>query len=320
MSFRQSRTTVYATNVDEITRDGRRTAADSGTEQQELNQKIMGLSQINIQKVSVRLARTAAEIEAAQHLRYRVFYEEFAAQPSDEMAEQRRDFDHFDAVADHLIVVDEAISDPRQQIVGTYRLMRRDVIEKIGEFYTSHEFDIQPLLQSGETLLELGRSCVLAEYRTRPVLQLLWQGITDYMLDHQIGLMFGCASLPGTDVAAVSKQLAYLYHYHLAPANLRPRALSDIYVAMDLHPKSEIDAKAVFNSLPPLVKGYLRLGATVGDGAYIDRQWNSIDVCIIMPLQQVTDRYRKFYARKVNRPIPGPDDAEDDSVLSRSQV
>ena len=270
----------------------------------------MGLSQINIQEVSVRLARNEKEIEAAQRLRYRVFYEEYAAQPSAEMKATRRDFDRFDAIADHLIVVDESIHDPGEKIVGTYRLMRREVVEKVGKFYTSDEFDIQPLLQSGETLLELGRSCVLAEYRTRPVLQLLWQGITDYMLDHGIGLMFGCASLPGVDISAASSQLSYLYHYHLAPPELRPNALPSRLIPMNIMPKSEIDVKAVFNSLPPLVKGYLRLGAFVGDGAIVDEQWNSIDVCIVMPMQQVTERYRKFYARKVNRAIPGPDGAQ----------
>jgi putative hemolysin len=270
----------------------------------------MGISQLNIEKVTVRLARDASEIDAAQHLRYRVFYEEYGAVPTAEMARTRRDFDPYDAVVDHLVVIDESIQDPQQRIVGTYRLLRREVADKFGEFYTSSEFDISPLLKSGTSLLELGRSCVLAEYRTRPVLQLLWQGITDYMLDHGIGLMFGCASLPGTDVAAASQQLAYLYHYHLAPEPLRPRALEELYVDMNLHSREDINAKVVFSGLPPLVKGYLRLGATIGDGAIIDRQWNSIDVCIVMPMQQVTERYRKFYARKVNRAIPAPDDAE----------
>jgi L-ornithine Nalpha-acyltransferase len=270
--------------------------------------EIMGISQISIQKVTVRLARNESEVSAAQHLRYRVFYEEYAAKPTEEMARQRRDFDDFDAVADHLIVIDESIADPHKCIVGTYRLLRREAAEKSGAFYTSTEYDINTLLNSGTTLLELGRSCVLAEYRTRPVLQLLWQGITDYMLDHEIGLMFGCASLHGTDIAALSKELAYLHHYHLAPAATRPRALNGQYVDMNLHAKEDIDAKAIFAALPPLIKGYLRLGAYIGEGAVVDSQFNTIDVCIVLPIQQVTARYRKFYARKVNRPFPGPEE------------
>ena len=268
----------------------------------------MGISQINLQKVTVRLARDEAEVNAAQHLRYRVFYEEYAAKPSDEMARERRDFDAYDEVADHLIVIDESIGDPHQRIVGTYRLLRREAAEKSGTFYTCSEFDISPLLNSGDTLLELGRSCVLAEYRTRPVLQLLWQGITDYMLDHDLGLMFGCASLHGTEIESLSRSLAYLYHYHLASADLRPRALKDRYIDMNLHPREDIDAKKIFAGLPPLVKGYLRCGASVGDGAVIDGQFDTTDVCLIMPMRQVTARYRNFYSRKVNRPIPGPDE------------
>jgi putative hemolysin len=288
-----------------------------------LNLRSMGISQLNIEKVTVRLARDPSEIDAAQHLRYRVFYEEYDATPNPEMARTRRDFDPYDAVADHLIVIDESIADPHKRIVGTYRLLRREVADKFGTFYTSLEYDIDPLLKSGATLLELGRSCVLAEYRTRPVLQLLWQGITDYMLDHNIGLMFGCASLPGNDVPALSQSLAYLYHYHLAPLEIRPRSLSKHYVDMNLHPKEEIDVKAVFAALPPLIKGYLRLGAFIGDGAFIDKQFNTVDVCIVLPMQQVTDRYRKFYARKVNRPIPSRNEtisAEEDAALARSSA
>lgn len=266
----------------------------------------MGISQINIENVKVRLACTEDEIRAAQRLRYRVFYEEYKAIPSPEMAEQRRDFDDYDGIADHLIVTDESIVNPAERIVGTYRLLRREAAEKYGKFYTSDEYDIAPLLDSGATLLELGRSCVLAEYRTRPVLQLLWQGITDYMLDHEIGMMFGCASLHGTDISALSQPLAYLYHNHLAPASVRPKAVNGRYVDMNLMPKEEIDARAVFAELPPLIKGYLRLGAGIGDGAVIDHQFNTVDVCIVLQMEQVTARYRNFYARKVNRPIPDP--------------
>lgn len=264
----------------------------------------MGITQLVLENVKIRLAQSPEEIRAAQHLRYRVFYEEYAATPSDEMAENRRDFDSFDDIADHLIVIDESITDPQLRIVGTYRLIRREAAEKHGTFYTSGEYDITPILTSGATLLELGRSCVLAEYRTRPVLQLLWQGITDYMLDHNIGLMFGCASLHGTDINALSRQLAYLHHYHLAPENLRPRALENRFVDMDRHAKDSLDARGIFSELPALIKGYLRLGAFIGEGAVIDHQFNTVDVCIVLPMQAVAERYRKFYSRKVNRPIP----------------
>jgi len=271
----------------------------------------MSISQPNIEKVTVRLAESPAEIRAAQHLRYKVFYEEYAATPSDEMAAERRDFDPYDDIADHLIVIDKSISDPQRQIVGTYRLLRREAAEKYGRFYTSSEYDIAPILDSKMTLLELGRSCVLAEYRTRPILQLLWQGITDYMLDHSIGMMFGCASLQGTDVSSMSYQLAYLHHYHLAPTELRARALDSRYVDMNMHTKDSFEARRAFSSLPALIKGYIRLGAYIGDGAVVDHQFNTTDVCIILPMKQVSERYLKFYGRKLKRDIPAQKDTPD---------
>ena len=144
-------------------------------------------------------------------------------------------------------------------------------------------------------------------------------GIANYFLDHDIGLMFGCASLPGTDVAAASRQLAYLYHYHLAPPALRPRALPERYIEMNLHSVEDLDPRRLFATLPPLIKGYLRLGATVGDGAIIDSQWNSIDVCIVLPTLQIADRYRKHYERGRTELAagrePAPDTVPDPTLL-----
>lgn len=245
-------------------------------------------------KVLIRLANGPEEIAAAQRLRYKVFYEEFRATPTEETARSKMDIDEYDAVTDHLVVVDESLP-AGSQIVGTYRMLRREVAEKYGKFYTSGEFDIQPLLNSGMVPLELGRSCVLAEYRTRLVLQKLWQGIAHYISEHNVELMFGCGSLYGTDINALAPQLSYLYHYHLSPPNMCPVALPHRYVEMNLIPKDQIDKKAAFMSLPPLIKGYLRIGATISKGAVIDHQWNSVDVCIVMPTQLITKKYIRHY-------------------------
>ena len=255
-----------------------------------------------IDKISVRLATSPAEIEASQRLRYKVFYEEQHAVPDEKMAASKMEVDEYDSVMDHLIVIDENLP-AGEQIVGTYRLMRREVADKFGKFYTDSEFDIKPLLDSGAQLLELGRSCVLAPYRTRPVLQKLWEGIAHYVGEHNIGLMFGCACLEGTDIEKLSEQLSYLYHYHLAAPELRARALDHLYVEMNIIPKDELNAKKVFASLPPLVKGYLRLGASIGEGAIVDKQFNSTDVCIVMPTHLVTEKYFKHYQRKTNGAI-----------------
>jgi putative hemolysin len=254
-------------------------------------------------KIQVRLASSPKEIHRAQSIRYKVFYEEYGATPNEEMLREKRDIDSYDSVTDHLIVVDNDLPEDKK-IVGTYRLLRREVAEKHGQFYTSDEYNIQPLLDFGQDILELGRSCVLADYRTRPILQKLWEGIAHYVVDHNISLMFGCASFHGTDIEPLKDQLSYLYHYHLAPPELCPRTKDEYFVDMNIVEKDELDVKAAFISMPPLLKGYIRLGAYIGDGAYIDEQFNTTDVCIVMPTSLVREKYVKHYERKTQKSIP----------------
>jgi putative hemolysin len=245
----------------------------------------------------LRLAEGEAEVEAAQALRFRVFYEEMAAHPTVEMAAARRDFDGFDEHCDHLLVIDHRHGAGAAGVVGTYRLLRRSAAARAGRFYSADEFDISALQAHHGEILELGRSCVGADYRSRAVAQLLWRGIADYVLYHSITLMFGCASLPGIDPEELAIPLSYLYHAHLAPPNLRARALPDRYVAMDKVPADAFDHKAALDSLPPLIKGYLRLGAFVGDGAVVDDQFHTTDVCIVVKTDWVTGRYYRHYTR-----------------------
>lgn len=257
----------------------------------------------NPERIQVRLTENDAEIEASQALRYQVFYEEFGAKPSEEMLNEKRDMDEYDPITDHLIVLDKDLPEGPQQIVGTYRLLRQAVAEKHGEFYTASEYDIAGLLKHEKDLLELGRSCVLPDYRNRPILQKLWQGIAQYVAEHSINVMFGCASMHGTDIDELSEQLAYLYHFHRTDDKICPKALPKHYVDMNRHRKEDLDVKKVFISLPPLIKGYLRLGASIGDGAVIDHQFNTTDVCIVMPTAKVTDKYYNHYQRKTDKDI-----------------
>lgn len=270
-------------------------------------------------KVSIRLAQSPEEVTAAQRLRYKVFYEEFHAIADEETARSKRDVDEFDSVADHLIVFDEQLPKD-EQIVGTYRLLRQPVAEKFGKFYTSGEFNVDPLLNKYKSVLELGRSCVLPAYRTRPVLQKLWQGIAQYVTEHRIDLMFGCGSLYAAKPEDIAQELSYLYHYHLADQSVRPIAQPHRYVDMNLIPKDEIDVKSAFMKLPPLIKGYVRLGATIGDGAVIDSQWNSIDVCIVMPTSLVTEKYMKHYQRGTNALAELEKDLAQQSAQSGAQI
>lgn len=249
--------------------------------------------------LGVRLARTRAELDAVQALRYRVFYQEMGAQADDATAATGRDRDIFDAVADHLLVIDHAIGPGPEGVVGTYRLIPQEAAEKIGRFYSAEEYDIGILTGFPGRLLELGRSCVAAPYRGRAAMQLLWRGIAAYVFQHQIDLMFGCASLPGTDPDALAQELTYLHSYHLAPPALRPIALPNRYVEMRRAPPTVVDTKRMLGVLPPLIKGYLRLGGFVGDGAVIDRQFNTTDVAVVVKTDLVTDKYYRHYERRL---------------------
>ncbi len=248
--------------------------------------------------LQVRLAETPADIEAAQALRYRVFYQEMGAHPTIEMALARRDFDDFDDICDHLLVIDWAKGAGAEAVVGTYRLIRREAALAHGRFYTAAEYDISRIDAYPGELLELGRSCVEAAARNRATMQLLWRGIAAYVFHYGIELMFGCASLPGTDPDALALPLSYLYHHHLAPEDLRPRALPERFVDMNRLAKESVDPASALPLLPPLIKGYLRLGGFVGDGAVIDHQFNTTDVCVVVKTDQVTEKYYRHYERR----------------------
>ncbi len=253
-------------------------------------------------RLEVRLAESDDEVAAAQALRYRVFYEEMGAKPSPAMRERHTDFDDFDAVCDHLLVIDGGKGKGADGVVGTYRLIRRQVGEAFGRFYTEGEYDIANILANGGNFMELGRSCVDAAHRNGATMKKLWDGIAAYVFDHNIDLMFGCASLPGTDPRQLADHLGYLYHHHLAPASLRPRALPHLYVDMALSPKDSHNPRRALAELPPLIKGYLRLGGFVGDGAVIDHQFNTTDICVMVKTDLITAKYRAHYDRVVRDP------------------
>lgn len=251
--------------------------------------------------LGVRVARTGDEVQAAQALRFRVFFGEMGATPDAAVRESGLDADIFDAVADHLLVLDHDRGEGPEAVVGTYRLIRRQAAARLGRFYSDDEYDLRPVLDFPGEILELGRSCTDAAYRTRGTLQLLWNGIAAYVFRHEIGLMFGCASLPGTDVAANAAALSYLAQHHLAPEAIRPRALPDRYEAMDRLPAGSYDAKRAMLDLPPLIKGYLRLGAYICEDAVIDWQFGTTDVFIVLPVERINTRYINYYGADATR-------------------
>lgn len=248
--------------------------------------------------LEVRLATSHADVKRAQRLRYQVFYREMSAIPDAVARLARRDMDAFDAICDHLLVLDHSLAGDRARgfapaVVGTYRLLRQDVAAGHGGFYTSSEYDIGSVLAShpGMRVLELGRSCVLKPYRNKRTVELLWHGIWSYVLRHRIDVMLGCASLEGTDPAKLALPLSFLHHYAPAPLEWRARALDHLHVPMDLMHKDDIDPKLALQALPPLLKGYLRIGATFGDGAVVDRQFGTTDVLVVLPVSAINPRY-----------------------------
>ena len=257
--------------------------------------------------LEVRLARDRNEVEAAQRLRYGVFYEEMGAEPTPQMRAELRDFDRYDAFCDHLLVLHHGDAETDEtRVIGTYRLLRRSVAERFDGFYTATEFNITPLLSVQGEVLELGRACVDAEFRSRPTMQLLWRGIATYVNQYSVKLMFGCASLPGTDPTALARTLSYLHYNHLAPEAIRARALPERYIATDILPANQVDAtaavadldaRATMSALPPLIKGYLRLGGMIGDGAVIDPVFKTTDVCIIVVTDLLAEKYFNHYIR-----------------------
>ena len=279
---------------------------------------INGLNDAELRSGSleVRLATTRDDVDAAQALRYRVFYEEMGAMPTAEMAERKRDFDIYDEHCDHLLVVDHARTGS-SQVIGTYRLIRREAAAKCGGFYSCSEYDISRILEYPGEILELGRSCIDAEYRTGTVMQILWRGLSAYIFRYDVKLMFGCASLPGDQPADHALPLSYLYYHHLAPPALRTKALPERYVDMKMLPREAFDPNVAFdtmkldprngsNSLPPLIKGYIRVGGFVGDGAVIDHQFNTTDVFIIVKTDLITSRYIRHYERGAKKDIQLP--------------
>lgn len=265
--------------------------------------------------LEVRCSRDEGEILEAQRLRYRIFYEEMSAIPSPEMAADRRDMDLYDPLCDHLLVIDHL--KPRgERVVGTYRLLRQQIAARHGGFYSAQEYDLAPLtgkafskhMGGNGQLLELGRSCVHPDYRSNATISLLWKGIAGYLREHNIAYMFGCASLPGTDPEALRIPLAYLWHEHRCPEDFMVRALPERFVPMNLLPRDGYDVREARRLLPPLIKGYLRLGCFIGDGAVVDHQFGTTDVFILLPVERVTRRYAQHYS------VPGAvNDGEDET-------
>ncbi|RJE88185.1 GNAT family N-acetyltransferase [Paracoccus onubensis] len=242
------------------------------------------------------IATSERDLRAAQRLRYRVFVEELGGDGPLVDHENRLERDEFDPVVDHLCLIDKRRSaDALDHVVGAYRLLPGLRAEEFGRFYCDSEYDLTRLRASGRSLLELGRSCVDRDYRGGSGMFLLWNALADYVLDLGIELLFGVASFHGTDPRILAPSLSWLYHHHLADGTLRPTARSEGYQQMNLIPPDQLDRREVMIGMPALIKAYLRLGGRVGDGAYIDRDFNTTDVFLLMDTAAMSEKHKKFY-------------------------
>jgi putative hemolysin len=251
--------------------------------------------------LELRIAVKKSEIRKAQKLRYKVFFEEGSATADPRLALIRRDICPFDKVCDHLLVIDHMARNRfgklKPRVVGAYRLLRQEVAQAHFGFYSAQEFDIGPLLarHPQSRFLELGRSCVLPEYRGKKTIEMLWRGIWTYVKFYRIDAMIGCASIEGTDVQELANQLTFLHQFAQASSEWQTSPLPHRHTEMNQIEKAKIDAKRALASLPPLIKGYMRVGAKFGNGAVVDKQFGVTDVFVIMPISEIDTRYIEYF-------------------------
>lgn len=248
-------------------------------------------------KFSVKIAQTPADLLAAQRLRYDVFVRELGgggALVDDDAGLERDQFDDF---VDHMLLTDDSTG----QVVGVYRLLRSEQARKAGRFYSETEYDLTPLKTSGRNLLELGRSCLHRDYRGGIAMFHLWNALSAYVGEHDIDILFGVASFHGTNVQALAQPLTLLHHRHLAPPDLRVRAIQGHYQPMNLLDGERLDRKKAMVMVPALIKAYLRLGGFVGDGAYVDNAFNTTDICLILDTKMMNYKQKRLYSAAPDR-------------------
>lgn len=238
------------------------------------------------QGFSVSLAESVEDVQHAQRLRHDVFCSEFGAQSSDDGLEN----DRFDPFCDHLVLHQDGDSAP----IAVTRVMQAEQAARAGGFYSESEFDIAPLRESGRTLLEMGRTCVRMGHRGGMAMYHLWTALAGFIAQNRIDVLFGTASLPGTDLQALAQPLGLLHHNHLAPVPLRAQSRQPLIPAL---PADQIERRSAMIAMPALIKAYLRLGGVVGEGAFVDHDFRCTDVLMVMDTAAMNTRQAQMYRR-----------------------
>ena len=258
---------------------------------------IKNFSKIEVDNFVIKIAEKKSELRKAQALRYSVFYKEKKAIPTISKKIFRLDYDKVDKFADHLIVIDKNRKGTKNKIVGTYRLLRGEIAACSGGFYTSSEFDLSKILNSykNNQILELGRSCVHQDYRNGTIMNLLWKAIAEYVKLYDIKILLGCASFHGTDVMKHTNELSYLRKNFSLPDEFSVKSLGTKICPSYTEINSNINDLRTFVKLPPLIKGYLRIGGRVSHDCFVDYKFNTIDLCVIVTTDNIDKKYKKKY-------------------------
>ena len=241
---------------------------------------------------TIKIAESNFEIKKAQSLRYKIFFKEKKIKKKSFKFLLQRDYDFYDKISDHLIIIDNN-REIRDNVIGTYRLLRGNCAKLYRGFYTEQEFDISNLKKnfSSKDILELGRSCVHPQYRSGIILKLLWQGISNYIKMYKIKILMGCASFHGTNPSKFKDEFSLLYESYRLPEDYDVKSLQSNEISFN----KNINHSTILNKLPPLIKGYLRAGGMVSENFYIDREFETIDYCVIMLTEKIVSRYQNKF-------------------------
>ncbi len=258
---------------------------------------------IKVRDYEVRLTRTKEERRQVRQLRYDVFVEEEGASATEEQKNLREEYDAYDTFAEYMAVFHQG------KIVGTYRIIDRTAAEKMGGFYTESEFNISKIKKASGNIAEMSRACVAADYRESGlVMRMLWLGLGEYIAKRQIAILFGVASWVGQNPVDAAQAISYLYYNHLAPVGLRSTVLTDKFAdgvdrrlgQMNILPRAFVIEERARREMTPLIKGYLRLGATFGKGVFVDAPFNTYDVFVMMQTKKIDAAYQKHFAGSEN--------------------
>ncbi|MDR2413131.1 MAG: GNAT family N-acetyltransferase [Rickettsiales bacterium] len=258
---------------------------------------------IKVRDFEVRLTRTKEERRQVRQLRYAVFVEEEGASATEEQKQLREEYDSFDRFADYMGVFHN------DKLIGTYRIIDRDAAEKMGGFYTETEYNLSKIKKTAGNIAEMSRACIDADYRENSlVMRMLWLGLSEYIAKNQITILFGVASWVGKKPVESAQAISYLYYNHLSPLSLRATVLTENFSEginpklsrMNILPKVFVNEEMARKQMTPLIKGYLRLGATFGKGVFLDIPFNTYDVFVMLQTRKIAAAYQKHFAGSEN--------------------